>query len=122
MQRVIKAERVAELAMKEKKLIEDSLRGELSLRMEAEAEITRTARRAEASAAAASTAMQKIAVMEAKKAEVVHCSVQQVMETQDVQVCDHVEVYDTLLLRCTLPVDASQFFVATGRVLLLRIL
>ena len=57
--------------------------------MEAEAEIVRTKRRAEAAAEAASTAIQKIAVLEAKKAEVVHCSVQQVMETQDVQVCRH---------------------------------
>lgn len=87
MQRLIKAERVAERSIKEKKLIEDSLKGELSLRLEAEAEVFRSTRRAEASAAAASTVMQKIAVLESKKAEVVHCSVQQVMETQDVQVC-----------------------------------
>lgn len=84
---MIKAERQAERAMKEKGIIEDSLKTEVTQRMDAEAEVFRATRRAETHAAAASSAMQKIAVLEAKKADVVHCSVQQVIDTQDVQVC-----------------------------------
>lgn len=86
MQRMIKAERAAALAAKEKALLEEALQKEITARLAAEEQAVRAQRRADADAAAAAAAATKLAALALKRDSMVHTSVQQAVPSQDVQV------------------------------------
>lgn len=76
-----------ELSAKEKALVDEALQREITARLAAEEQALRAVRRAEAEAAAAAAAATKLAALALAKDSMIHTSVQQVIPSQDVQVC-----------------------------------